>query len=516
MSSNRAPVLGSVLAVTTGALVLSACGPAEPPAPGPAPSSVIASEVASGSASGTATSGAGSSATPQGSSGSPASSTAASSTAAASAAPAAPRAPRPASERPSATFKRPPGPNKIQWERVFATYGKLLDMDDILDDYHYRYPEKTRLTTIATTHQGRNVRALLITADPEKAHTLPSVLLNAAHHGDEPLSALIVLDAMETLLAGSSTDPRMKRLLSELAIWCVPLVNPDGFHTHLHDFGAGRKNGRATTDRDGKKLGIRNRGVDLNRNYPFRWGFLREAGSRSKSEFRSYRGPEPASEPEVKALVTLSDREHFVASLSYHTGTVALLAPYTIDGVPSPQPNEAWLVAEHVARGLPGTGDRPLYVLRNLYPVDGTDQDYHRGAHGTLALLFEASARDWEDPPKVKQTLEGVRPAWSRLFDRYLDGPSVEGHVHDAAGKPITADVQVVEVKTRAGESWKTRCPDGFFGRYLPEHGKYTIRVTPTGGAPIDTAVEVTEAKGRVSVDIVVPAGAQGVCPAGE
>jgi len=72
-------------------------------------------------------------------------------------------------------------------------------------------------------------------------------------------------------------------------------------------------------------------------------------------------------------------------------------------------PNEAWLVAEHVARGSRANQPRPLYVLRNLYPVDGTDQDYHRAAHGTVALLFEAAARNWDTAAGVEKTLTTPR-----------------------------------------------------------------------------------------------------------
>lgn len=417
---------------------------------------------------------------------------------------------RPKEERPSAKVERPVTIRKSLWGPVFGTYGHLADMDDLLDDVHYKYPDKTRIVQLATTHQGRNVKALLIADHPEKAEGRPAVLLNGAHHGNEPLSAIVVLDAIDSLLAGAETDPKMKRYLSELAIWCVPLVNPDGFATFLMDFTTGRKNGRNTW-KPGDLKNLHTRGVDLNRNYPFRWGYLREVGSRSKSEFKSYRGPRANSEPETQAMVALSDRLHFVGSISYHTGTLALLAPYTIDGVKSPEPNEAWLVAEDVARAV-NAGPKPpdkrkLYVRRNLYPVDGTDQDYHRGAHGTLALLFEAAAKNWDKPEEVQKTLAAMRVGWMKLFDRYLDGPSVEGHVRDADGNPVSAEVQVADMKLQSGEVWKSRCPDGFFGRYLPKLGKLTIRVVPEGGSPIDAEVEVTEAKGRASVDIVVPVG---------
>ena len=67
---------------------------------------------------------------------------------------------------------------------------------------------------------------------------------------------------------------------------------------------------------------------------------------------------------------------HFAASLSFHTGNVTVLAPYTIDNVSSPTPNEAWLVAEELVAGLPRHPQgKDITVRRNIYPVDGTDQD---------------------------------------------------------------------------------------------------------------------------------------------
>lgn len=424
---------------------------------------------------------------------------------AASAAPVLPSA-VPQSERPSARAVRPAGAAAgARWQRVFDTYGHLLDVEYILDDIHRRHPDRTELVTLATTHQGRPVKALLIADEPSAARGRPAVLLNGAHHGDEPLSADIVLDAIDTLLADPPPDPRTARYLSELAIWCVPMVNPDGFAQFMTDFGAGRKNGRETRGPK-SRAPLSAKGVDLNRNYPFRWGALGEAGSSKDPHRRSYRGPAPMSEPETVAMVRLSDREHFVASISFHIGTVALLAPYTIDGVPNPRPNEAWLVAEDVARQMPRHNGRPVYVRKNLYTVDGTDQDYHRFAHGTLALLLESAARSWEAPDLVKKTIDAVRPAWLALFDRYLDGPSVEGRVRDESGRPVSARVDVAEIQPRAGERWRSRCTDGFYGRFLPGYGKFTVRVTPPdGGAPIEKTVEVAQGNGRATADIVVP-----------
>ncbi len=420
----------------------------------------------------------------------------------------------PDSERPSAKATPPAGVDAARWRRVLETYGRLLDLDPILDDYHRDHPDKTEIVTLATTHEGRAIRALLIADKPSGARTRPAMLLNGAHHGDEPLSGLIALDAIDTLLVKGKGDPKIARYLSELAIWVVPMVNRDGFAQYMMDLGSGRKNGRETR-RPGDRSPMKARGVDLNRNYPFRWGATLEAGSSKNPNRRSYRGTEPVSEPETRGMVDLSDREHFVGAISYHIGTLALLAPYTIEGVAEPVPNEAWLVAEDVAKGMPKVDRRPVYVRKNLYAVDGTDQDYHRFAHGTLALLLESAAKSWETPALAGTAVELIRPSWEVLFDRYLDGPSVEGHVRDEAGHAVSAKVDVLEVRTRAGEEWRSRCSDGFFGRYLPRAGKFTVRVTPPGGgAPLEKTVEAARGKGRVTVDFVVPGNVIGGCPA--
>jgi hypothetical protein len=429
----------------------------------------------------------------------------------------------PDSERPSAKMTPPAGVKSAEWKKVFETYGTLLDLDPILDDRHRDHPEITEIVELATTHEGRPVKAMVIADKPSRACHVeggrdkapprgrPSVLLNGAHHGDEALSASIALDAINTLLAGAKDDARVKRYLAELCIWVVPMVNRDGFAAFLGDLAAGRKNGRETRkDRSPMKA----RGVDLNRNYPFRWGSTGEVGSSKNPNRRSYRGAEPMSEPETKAMVDLSDREHFVGSISYHVGTVALLAPYTIENVPVPVPNEAWIVAEDVAKGMPKIDTRPVVVRKNLYAVDGTDQDYHRFAHGTLALLLESAAKSWDSPTLAKKAIGLIRPSWMRLFDRYLDGPSVEGHVTDEAGRAVSARVEIAEIRTRAGEEWRSRCSDGFYGRYLPSFGKFTVRVTPpSGGAVIEKSVDVSADRGRATVDVVIPGSAEPACP---
>lgn len=401
-----------------------------------------------------------------------------------------------------------------------------------LRSYHERYPKLTRLVPLGKSHEGRTLWALAIGRGVKKRDSRPAVLLNGAHHGIELLSIDMALDAAEVLLLRSGEPPQgqgvlppelrpdpaldaqVKRWLDELVVWCVPVVNPDGVWAALHNNPrTGRKNGR-DTNRNGKI--DRTDGVDLNRNYPFRWGFLGDKGSSPVATSYYYRGPEPASEPETRAMLRLADSERFVASLSYHSGSVAVLAPYTIDNVQSPTPNEAWLVAEELVAGLPPHPQaRPWSVRQKLYPVDGTDQDALRASFGTLALLVEGARTDPQTPEGRREIVLAARPLWTRLFDRYLKGPAVHGRVLDSRGRPVVAEIVVAEITLREQEKWTTRCRDGGFHRYLPGPGRYTVRALVDGQVLAEKSIEAAAGKGPVRVDFTIEGpGKPPRCPA--
>jgi hypothetical protein len=74
----------------------------------------------------------------------------------------------------------------------------------------------------------------------------------------------------------------------DLNLWVVPTYNPDGFAAHT------RKNAH---------------GVDLNRNYPYKWKNL-DGGYES--------GPKPASEPETRIMMRFLSRVKPAYILSFH------------------------------------------------------------------------------------------------------------------------------------------------------------------------------------------------------
>ena len=135
-----------------------------------------------------------------------------------------------------------------------------------------------------------------------------------------------------------------------------------------------------------------------------------------------------------------------------------------------------------------------------MYSVDGTDQDWHYWANGTIAYIVEGSHHNPIYAGTRKRSIEGLRPLVPGLLDRLLDGPGVTGFVKDADGNPLQAVVTVDPIKTFAGERWTARA-DGRYDRMLPEPGAYVVRATLDGYKPAARRVSV---EGREFVNLTM------------
>jgi hypothetical protein len=392
-------------------------------------------------------------------------------------------------------------------------------VEAVLSELERRHPCHARREQIGSSHEGRPIWALQV--GNLARDDAPSFLLDGATHGDEPLSITFVLDAARHLLERRGRDAVVDRLLEEASFLLVPLVNPDGLVIHQAE---ARRLGRDPGTADGRSPGRKNArdndrddrigpndGVDINRNYPFKWGFLGEEGSTSAYALRIYRGPEAGSEPETRAMMALADREVFAGAMSFHVGAVTVLVPYTIERVRDPKPNEAWDVARSIVaikRRHPSVMGPTFPMQRNLYAVDGTDQDWLRHRHGTLAYIVEGAVRG-TPLDRRGAAVQAVRELWLNLASRVLDGPSIVGRVVDAEGQPVAAEVHLAGADFKEKESWRARCRDGRFVRVVTEPGTHTL-VVRHDGQEIEREIEVT---GRAEIEIRLPTRVADRCP---
>ena len=119
--------------------------------------------------------------------------------------------------------------------------------------------------------KGRAIRAYHLGQRGKK-----KVVLIAVMHGNEPDPRQIMMDLVE--------GPPVH----DVNLWVVPVYNPDGLARHT------RKNAH---------------GVDLNRNYPFKW--IRQSGNYDS-------GPRPRSEPETRAMMKFLATVKPAYILSFH------------------------------------------------------------------------------------------------------------------------------------------------------------------------------------------------------
>ena len=116
-------------------------------------------------------------------------------------------------------------------------------------------------------------------------------------------------------------DPQIRSSWSSTELWFVPVANPDGYDYTFTTDRLWRKNLR-DNDGDGQITGAD--GVDLNRNFPTKWGYDNE-GSSPSPDSETYRGPAPASEPETRALDGLMGGIGFEFLINYHSAAELLL-----------------------------------------------------------------------------------------------------------------------------------------------------------------------------------------------
>jgi protein MpaA len=146
----------------------------------------------------------------------------------------------------------------------------------------------TQQQVIGHSVHGRPISAVQV-GDPLGTSV---ALVVGVIHGNEP-AGLRIVDALKRDAAADAAA------LQGTQLWVIASVNPDGLRAHA------RKNAH---------------GVDLNRNFPYRWrGDVPQSSG-------YYPGPRPASEPETKSVIGFVDKIRPQVSIWYHQPWGAVLA----------------------------------------------------------------------------------------------------------------------------------------------------------------------------------------------
>ncbi len=193
----------------------------------------------------------------------------------------------------------------------FGAFHTYTEIEAALDSLATLYPAIAMRVDIGDSFEGREIWALKISDNVALTEAEGKVLYTGCHHAREIMTPEIPYRFAEYLLDNYGSDPEVTSLIDDREIWIVPILNPDG-HQYVVDVDPWwRKNRRPNPD----STSI---GVDLNRNYGYKWG-IDDIGSSPDGSSGIYRGTAGFSEPETEAIRNLMQTYDFSFALNFHS-----------------------------------------------------------------------------------------------------------------------------------------------------------------------------------------------------
>ena len=263
---------------------------------------------------------------------------------------------------------------------VFHSY-KEIEQD--LLAIESSYPNLARVIDIGDSLENRNIYALKISDNVQMEEDEAGILFLGCHHAREWISVEVSFLIGKYLVENYATNSEIKELVDQSEIWIIPLVNPDGLEYSIHFYRYWRKNMRDNGDGS--------YGVDLNRNYGFKWGYD-NAGSSPIPFSGTYRGKSPFSEPETQAIRDLFTQKNFQALITYHSYSQVILYSWGYTKEPSYKNGLlANLAAEMSALMEPVNGRLYEYGQAGdfFYLTNGDTTDWSFGVYGIPSYTIE-------------------------------------------------------------------------------------------------------------------------------
>jgi hypothetical protein len=343
------------------------------------------------------------------------------------------------------------------------------------------------------------------------------------HHAREWPSGEHAMEFGFELVNGlNSGNARITGLLDRARVLVIPVVNVDGFEqsrkwgdlVDIREFDDGgtvtilgnpgnaykRKNCRVANGVEPTPPGAceisspggYGIGIDLNRNYGGLWG---GPGASTNPADPTYRGPEPFSEPETKAVQELISSRQVTMMISNHTFSNLVLRPPGIRSAGETVDEAA--MKDLGARMSAQNGYRNIHGWQ-LYDTTGTTEDWSYNATGGYGYTFEIGPNEFHPPfPQVVDEYlgaglyagKGNREAYLLALESAVDPTHhsvISGKAPAGAVLRLTKDFST---STTTGAPVSDHLESTLV---VPSNGRYTWHVNPS------TRPEVIEHRVRI------------------
>lgn len=279
------------------------------------------------------------------------------------------------------------GPDFPAKDALYHTYPEMADEIHAVEAAH---PDIVDVVSIGESVHGRDIWAAKVSDNVATDEDEPEVLFDAAHHADEHLTVEQALYLFHTLVDGYGVGPKVTRLVDTREIWIVFMLNPDGVQFDLtgDPYRDWRKNRQSNPT--SSKVGI-----DLNRNYGFKWNCC--GGSSGKPGSETYRGWEPFAAPETLAMAdfvksrVVGGQQQIRTHMSFHANGELILYPWAytrrnLVGAMTKADRDAF---KAMAFDMAATNGYHVLQSAEWYITDGDEVDWMYGRQGIFSFTLE-------------------------------------------------------------------------------------------------------------------------------
>jgi hypothetical protein len=332
-------------------------------------------------------------------------------------------------------FKKMTGidPNNLELLRDFGFFFTYWEMIDTIQRLANNFPNLVRIYDIGRSHQNRPLWCVKISDYPDSNENEPIVFFNAATHAREPMGVSILIYFMTYLLTNydpTNSENLITWLINNREIYFVPVMNPDGY-VYNSDSGGATANWR----KNRRIIQSPYVGVDLNRNYGYKWAYD-DIGSSPNPSNEAYRGPERFSEPETRVVRDFMLSKKIRAQIDYHTYGRYNMYPWGYDTFTPPDVRTLKEVVDSFRFYNNYSASRTGQIAKVLYTANGSSVDWEyadtlwEGIRKfiTYAFTIEASINDfwygWNDSAFIRQECErnlGVNIYLTKVGGAFLE-----------------------------------------------------------------------------------------------
>jgi len=231
------------------------------------------------------------------------------------------------------------------------------------------------------------------------------VHINGSFHANEWITTAIIMTFLNDYLVALTNMESIRGLFVdplyfETRLSIVPMVNPDGVNLVLNGPPDVEPYKTEVVEINNGSLDFKDwkaniRGVDLNNQFPAFWEIEKERKEPKHPAPRDYPGDAPLTEPEVQAMVALTEKRPFSRVLAFHTQGEEIYWGYEGN-----EPKEAETIVNEFARV---SGYKAVQFI-----------DSHAGYKDWFIL-------NWQKPGFTIELGEGVNPLPLEQFDEIYE-----------------------------------------------------------------------------------------------